>query len=93
MHKKRGQSFWTEVVDPSAKRYLHECALCGRVGLKPGALNVDYSAVENEKTINRHRKSATFDQELAVKNLLRTFGTLTLDERGRCKVCAEVAEK
>jgi hypothetical protein len=93
MHKKRGESFWAVVVDPSCKKFLNKCALCGRIGLKPDALDVDYSAMEHQKTIKRHQKSATFNRELAVKNLQRRYEPLSLDEFGRCQVCAQVAEK
>src|ERR1019366_9144794 len=93
MHKKRGQSFWTVVVDPSAKRFLNQCVLCGRVGLKPAALDADYSAIEHEKTVPHQQKSAVFDQELAFKNLGGRYEPLSLDKFGRCEICAGTTER
>jgi len=92
MHKKRRQLYYPEVVDPSSKRFLNQCVLCGRVGLKPGALEIDYSAVENERTVDRHHKSAVFNKHWVIQYLQRNYEPLALDESGRCQVCSGVAE-
>jgi hypothetical protein len=92
MHKKRGQSFYAEVLDPSIKKFLNQCSLCGRVGLSPSALDVDYDAVKEQKTVKWDVKMAKVTQKVAVEKLQRVYDPLPLDEFGHCEVCARSAE-
>jgi hypothetical protein len=92
MHKKRGQSFYGEVLDPSAKKYLNQCSLCGRVGLSPSALDVDYDAVKQDKTVKPNLKMTKIIHKIAIGRLQRVYEPLPLDQFGRCEVCAKVSE-
>jgi hypothetical protein len=74
MHKKRGQSYYSEVLNPHAKRFINRCLLCGREGFSPCILAADF-----ESTLERS----------AIKRVLQsTYEALPLDESGRCEVCA-----
>jgi hypothetical protein len=92
MHKRRGQSFYAEVLDPSAKRFLNQCSLCGRVGLKPEAGGVDYHAIRDEKTVKEHQKLDKLMQKIAVGSLQRVYEPLLLDKFGHCEICAKAGE-
>jgi hypothetical protein len=91
MHKKRGQSFFAEVIDRSAKKFLNQCSLCGRVGLLPNALDVEQVAAQENKAVDRHIREAEFSRSTAVKHLRKRYEPLPLDRLGRCEVCARVA--
>jgi hypothetical protein len=92
MHKKRGQAFYAEIVNPSAKKHLVQCSLCGRVGLKPDASGVDYDTIKDEKTIKRHQKLETLSQKIAIRSLQRVYEPLPLDKFGHCEICAKASE-
>ena len=93
MHKRRGQSFYAEVINPSAKKVLNQCCLCGKVGLKPGASQIDYDYTDDEVTVNRHVKEEKFFRKLSVDRLRRIYDPLKLDELGRCEVCVRTTER
>ena len=92
MHKKRGQSFYAEVLNPSTKRFLHQCSLCGRVGLKPDASSGDYDTIRDEKTVNRHQKLDKLIQKIEVESLQRVYEPWPLDKVGHYEVCARLSE-
>jgi hypothetical protein len=92
MHKKRGQSFYGEVLNPSAKKHLVQCSLCGRVGLKPDVSRGDYDAIKDEKTVKRHQKLDSLTQKIAVDRLQRVYEPLLLDKFGHCEICAAASE-
>jgi len=80
MHKKRGQSYYAEILDPEAKKFLHHCNLCGRVGLLPSALGSDYDAVKELKTVKWDVKGEKLRQKGVVEILQRTYEPLSLDK-------------
>jgi hypothetical protein len=92
MHKKRGQAFYAEIVNPSAKKYLVQCNLCGRVGLKPEATGADSDEIKDDKTGKRHLKLKKQSQQIAIRSLRRVYESLPLDKFGRCEICAKASE-
>lgn len=76
-HTKRGFSLYIENWNPSAKKYVNTCAICGRRGYSP--------VIERE---NFRVKNKVIYSELS-----KTLNALELDEYRRCAVCAEIREK
>jgi hypothetical protein len=92
MHKKRGQAFYAEIVNPSAKKYLVQCSLCGRVGLRPEATGADYDEIKDDKTVEYHLKLEKQSQQIAIRSLRRIYEPLPLDKFGHCEICAKASE-
>jgi len=92
MHKRRGQSFYAEFLDPSSKKFLNQCGMCGRVGLSPRALDSDFDMVQEQKTVKRDVKGAKLRQKAVVDILRRDYDPLPLDKLGHCDMCAIAAE-
>lgn len=76
-HTKRGFSLYLERWDPSAKKYVNTCAVCGRTGYSP--------VIECE--------SFRAKKEVIYKELSKTLHVLELDELGRCAVCAKIQDE
>ncbi len=76
-HTKRGFSLYIEKWNPSAKKFVNTCAICGRRGYSP--------VIE--------RENFRVKNEVIYSELSKTLNALELDEYGRCAVCAEIQEK
>ena len=92
MHKRRGQSFYAEVLNPNAKKFLNHCNLCGRVGLKPEASSIDYDVIRDDKTIKYNQKWDKLTQKIAIRSLQKVYEPLPLDKFGHCEICAKASE-
>lgn len=75
-YNKRGYSLYIEQWNPSAKKYINTCAICGFRGYSP--------VIEEEDFCNGVEKMAIY------KELKKSLSKLELDELGRCKDCARV---
>ena len=75
---KRGKSLYLEKWNPSAKKYINTCVICGCSGYSP--------AIEQEGFCEISGNGAIYSA------LKRTLNKLELDESGRCAHCAKVTE-
>lgn len=74
--RKNGKSLYIDNWNPSAKKYINTCCLCGREGYSPSILETDF--------IN------SLEREAIYKELTRKFSSaLEIDSFGRCDECAE----
>ena len=82
---KRGSSLYVESWNPSAKRFITECVLCGKRGYDP--------SIEDEGFVRP--SEGVYDGEHAAirAELMKILPPLELDELGRCEVCRRLTEK
>ena len=81
---KRGFSLYLEKWNPSAKKYINVCSICGCKGYSPVILEVDFYD-KNPIVFSENR--ATYEE------LTKTLKPLKLDDLGRCEACAKVHVK
>lgn len=83
---KRGRSLFVEKWNPSAKRFINVCALCGSQGYDP-AIDEDGFVYDDANNIDNF-------EHRAIRSELRSIlKPLELDELGRCADCARVMDK
>ena len=75
---KRGYSLYLENWNPSAKKYINTCKICGHRGYSP--------AIDEDDFCNFLGNSAIYTE------LKRTLSKLELDELGRCEDCARIQD-
>ena len=75
---KRGRSLYLEEWNPSAKKFINVCKICGRRGYSP--------TIEAEGFCDDLKRRAIYSE------LKQTLPALPLDEWGRCEVCAKLAD-
>ncbi len=83
---KRGNSLYIESWNPSAKRFINTCALCGAKGYSP---TID----EDGFVCDSSGKPLHFEHRAIRAELQRAFKPLPLDELGRCADCANAMDK
>ena len=76
---KRGKSYFVEKWNPSAKRFINTCKLCGKEGYSP--------SIEEEGFTDDSRRRAMYAELTAI------YSPLPLDELGRCEACAAAMDK
>ncbi len=76
---KGGYSLYLENWNPSAKKYIRTCALCGKTGYSPAIDAPDFGHDTKNKVI--------------AAELKRTLSPLELDALQRCPVCANVQSR
>lgn len=76
---KRGYSLYIESWNPSAKKYINTCSLCGCKGYSP--------VIEQDDFCSTNEKSAIQTE------LSKTLNKLELDSLGRCADCAKIQDK
>ncbi len=79
---KRGKSLYLDQWNPSAKRFINTCALCGAQGYRP-SIEEDGFVYSEAKTIN------DFEHRAILSELTRVLKPLPLDHLGRCPDCAK----
>ncbi len=73
---KRGQSMYINNWNPSAKKYINTCFICGKQGYSP--------AIEEADFIDGLERKVTYVE------LKKMFpAPLSLDSLGRCEECAK----
>ncbi len=83
---KRGKSLYIESWNPSAKKFINTCALCGAVGYNP--------TIEEDGFIKDGEDGRTNYEHAAMHaELTRTLKPLPLDFLGRCPDCAARMER
>ena len=76
---KRGHSIYVEKWNPSAKKYINTCVLCGHKGYSP--------VIEQDDFCNTLENTAIYIE------LSKTLNKLELDSLGRCDDCASIQDK
>ena len=75
--RRKGHSLYIDNWNPSAKKYINTCCLCGREGYSPSILETDFiNSLEREAIYNELTKMFNF--------------SLKLDSFGRCEECAKI---
>ncbi len=83
---KRGRSQYIEKWNPSAKKYINICVLCGRKGYNP-------SIEEHGFIKDDMRLGSDLERKAIYSELTKTLKPLSLDNEGRCSDCANRMEK
>ena len=76
---KRGHSLYVEKWNPSAKKYINSCVLCGHKGYSP--------VIEQDDFCHTLENAAIYTE------LSKTLNKLELDAFGRCNDCASIQDK
>ena len=77
-------SIYLNKWNPSAKKYINTCNICGSQGYSPVILAEDFC----------DREPNVYQENRAIyKELTRTLKPLPLDSLGRCEICTNMQEK
>ena len=79
---KRGRSLYIESWNPTAKKFINTCVLCGAQGYRP-------SIEEDGFVYNEAKKITDFEHWAILAELTRVLKPLPLDHLGRCPICAK----
>ena len=79
---KRGKSLFIEKWNPSAKRFINTCALCGKQGYDP--------SIDEEGFVHPAPDVTDHEHGAIAAELSRVYEPLALDENGHCEVCARI---
>jgi len=77
-YTKRGYSLYIEKWNPSAKKYINTCVICGYKGCSP--------------VIEQKGFCDDLESKVIYKELTRILSKMQLDESGRCEDCARVQD-
>jgi len=80
---KRGKSLYIEKWNPTAKRFVNTCSVCGAQGYRP---TID----EDGFVRNDAKKIADLEHRAIREELKKVLKPLPLDSHGRCSDCARV---
>ncbi len=86
-YNKRGKSLYLDNRNPSAKKYINECSVCGYKGYSPAIEQPDFLTDTDKDPFTFSVNKAIYEE------LTKTFSLLELDEFGRCKECARIQDK
>ncbi len=81
---KRGSSLYLDKWNPSSKKYINVCNICGCQGYSPVILDANFY----NKAPNVHSEKRAIYNELT-----KILNPLALDELGRCEVCAKIQDE
>ena len=76
---RRGRSLYLESWNPSTKKYINTCKVCGHQGYSP--------VIEEEGFCDQQINRVIYAE------LKQTYTKLALDEFGRCEYCAKVLDR
>ena len=82
---KRGRSLYVEKWNPSAKRFIKSCSVCGDVGYDPG--------IENSGFIHPSENKVDYEHRAIYTQLTSIYKPIYLDDLGRCSSCRAAMEK
>jgi hypothetical protein len=83
---KRGKSLYVDQWNPSAKRFINTCALCGAQGYAP-------SIDEDGFVYDEAMQITNFEHRAIRAELQSILKPLALDAFGRCATCAKVMKE
>ena len=78
---KRGFSLYIDKLNPSAKKYINTCSICGSQGYSPVILAEDFY----DKRPNLFSANKAIYEELT-----KILKPLPLDDLGRCSICEKI---
>lgn len=78
---KRGKSLYLDNWNPSAKKYINNCYICGATGYDP--------SIEQNDFLNDPKRLGDLEFKAIYSELLKCYKPLFVDEYGRCTDCAE----
>lgn len=80
---KRGKSLYIEKWNPTAKRFINICSVCGAQGYSP---TIDeYGFIKDDV-----KKISDLEHEVIRAELKKVLRPLPLDAYGRCADCARI---
>lgn len=82
---KRGKSLYINKWNQSAKNYINTCSLCGAQGYNP--------SIEDKGFVNPSNNTKDFEHSAMYNELKKVYKPLSLDNLGRCEVCARIMDK
>ena len=85
-YTKKGKSLYIEKWNPSAKRFINTCVICGAQGYNPG--------IDDMGFIHDNAQNVSDSEHRAIQAELKSvLKPLSLDSLGRCGDCARRMEK
>ena len=83
---KRGKSLYIQKWNPSAKRFIRTCVICGAEGYSPD--------IDDEGFVYDNAQKLSHTEHRAIRaELKKVFGPLSLDSLGRCATCTRMMER
>jgi len=79
-YTKKGKSLYIEKWNPSAKRFINTCVVCGAQGYNPSIDDTGFVCDNAQNQVIR-------------AELKKVLKPLSLDSFGRCGDCARIIEK
>lgn len=86
-YNKRGRSLYLNNWNPSAKKYINECKICGYKGYSPAIEQPGFLSDSDKEPVTFSIHKAIYEE------LTKTLSVLELDENGHCKDCARIQDK
>ena len=85
-YTKRGKSLYIEKWNPSAKRFINTCGICGAQGYNPSIDDIGF-------IYDNAQKVSDLEHRAIRAELKRVLKPLSLDSFGRCSDCTRIMEK
>ena len=82
-YTKRGKSLYIEKWNPSAKRFINTCVICGAQGYNPSINDIGFVYDNAQKVSDLEHRAIRAE----LKSVLKP---LSLDSFGRCNDCAKI---
>ena len=82
---KRGKSLYLDQWNPSAKKHVNTCLICGKQGYNP--------SIEEDGFIHPSPNVTNYEHCAIYAELTKVLQPLQLDSLGRCEQCAAVMDK
>lgn len=82
---KRGNSLYVESWNPSAKKHINTCRICGAQGYNP--------SIEEDGFIHPSPNATDYEHCAIYAELSKIMPPLALDELDRCAQCAKIMDK
>jgi len=78
---KRGFSLYLNKWNPSAKKYINTCSICGQQGYSPAIPENEFYD-KNPDTYSENR--------VVYEELTKIFKALSIDHLNRCEICEKI---
>ena len=85
-YTKRGKSLYIEKWNPSAKRFINTCVICGAQGYNPSIDDIGF-------IYDNAQKVSDLEHRAIRAELKRVLKPLSLDSFGRCSDCTRIMKK
>ena len=81
---KKGKSLYVEKWNPSAKKFISACAVCGKQGYNP--------SIEEEGFLHPSEGVTNYEHRAIYAEITAIYSPLPLDSLGRCEDCARIMD-